>query len=1599
VLVLIGLVVLALILVNVTAVQNYIAKRAVTILAEKLKTNVSVRHVRIDFANRLLIQGLYIEDRHHDTLLYAGEAELKVSDWFYIKGDKPVITYLGLHDAFGHLTRSASSKDWNYQFVIDAFDTGPSDKTKSKNEFELDLKHLDLKNVRFFSDDAWAGDDMDITVGTALIDGREIDLKKRMIDLQRIALTGTSFVMRSYKGGKPPRKGPRPPDPIDTTAFNTGGWVVKLADLRLKDCRYALTSTTKPALKGEFDPEHLDFTGTTLLASNLRIVDDTLRASLDHFETRERCGMQIREIKGDVTVSPNASILDNLVLKTERSTLGPYYAMRYKRFPAFIEYIDSVRMEARLSKSVIDPADIAYFASVFPEYFPRRMKVSGRFDGTVADFKMGGLRYEDGPSTVTGNLRMHGLPDIFKTYIEYEGGSIQTSGSEILRFAPMLKNNPGFNLERLTSINYTGSYKGFIEDFAADGTLQTNLGVIRAKSKLAMPGFETQRSKYETELQAINFYAGPLLNQPFLGAATFTGSISGNGFEPGNAAIRVNVAFDKLGLYGYNYSNIVADGVLQAKTFTGHIQVNDPSISGSFDGTADFKDPGKLTLQARAHILNSDLQTLHLSDPQIFLAADFDIDASGSTLDNFTGKALLNNLNILRGKDRLDLDSVALTSGLTTNGEKFLELNSNGIAARIEGRYQLSQLQYSVQYFLAQYLPSYIPKPSHYAPDQDLRFAITTTAIDSLLLVLKPSIRGFDNSRITGALNTSSQQLSLDVALPYARIGSVRMNNLILNGSGNFSGMKISGDVSDITIGDTLLRLSLNLNSNIAEDSIAFNITTSSPGSYGTATLNGNAVTRGDSIRLTMAPSEFYLNQSRWEVEGGSSVVYRDNYLAVRDLKLHSGLQQINVYSENEADGETALVMNASNLDLGQLSGAAGLAEAGADGRISGNIRVTDLFRNPSAFAMLNASNVKLGADTIGNIFLTGSYNSAKGTVSLEKGTGIFRGMSSMTVEGTLAIDSTSTQHLNGVVTLYDAPLAWLNPVLKGYVSKLSGSVNGKVSIGGTGQLPDVDGKIQLSNATLRVDYLGTLYTIPDAQIGITNTSIVFSAIKLKDIYDNDATLTGSITHDRFRNIRLGLNMKSNEFEVLNLQDYENSSFYGHLVARVESMSVSGTIEDLRMNIRASPADISHLYLPVATGGDIGSYTYVSFKKYGEDQQVYKTAAESKLTINIDAIINPLAEVTLILDPTTGDAINARGTGSLRLEVPAGGDLRMYGNFNIDEGDYTFTFRQLFFKRQFLLQSGSSVRFSGPIAQTTLDVNATYRTRASLYDLLSSEEKSASFIPANEMSDIKRQQDVDVLLNMRKNILQPELSFQLALPEKRSVGTYAYNKFERLNANPRDLFNQVASLLLIGYFIPPEGLGGNTSAAVASGALNNISELLSTNTSAQLTNIVNKLLGDPKLSVDLKYKNYNVADNNLATGPINRNEVKLGLRKNLLNDRLVLEVGSSYDWGRPVSTAATSSNFNLLNDFRIQYLLSKDGRLRLNGFRTNDYDVLLNNGTNISRAGMGISWRKTFDSFPEFWHSSKYYSRQQRRILEEQQKVDSNTLKKVIGDD
>src|SRR5690606_21730296 len=110
------------------------------------------------------------------------------------------------------------------------------------------------------------------------------------------------------------------------------------------------------------------------------------------------------------------------------------------------------------------------------------------------------------------------------------------------------------------------------------------------------------------------------------------------------------------------------------------------------------------------------------------------------------------------------------------------------------------------------------------------------------------------------------------------------------------------------------------------------------------------------------------------------------------------------------------------------------------------------------------------------------------------------------------------------------------------------------------------------------------------------------------------------------------------------------------------------------------------------------------------------------------------------------------------------------------------------------LDYGSSITFTGPIDNTTLNVDGVYRASTRLYDLLSPSEKQLiADLDDREVLQAKMTRDVDVILKMEGSLAEPRLSFALELPDRSGAGTIAYTKLESINSNEQALFNQVAS--------------------------------------------------------------------------------------------------------------------------------------------------------------------------------------------------------------
>ncbi len=1571
---------LAVVLVNFTFVQNFLAQKGAKILADKLKTKVNIEHIRIDFINHLLIQGVYIEDQSHDTLLYAGEIQVRITDILFSK-NTTTLHYAALQNTYVHLYRTASSKVWNYDFIADAFSTGKkSTKTKSK-PIEFDFKKIELENVRIHMDDSWVGEDLDFDIGRLGVNAREFDMTREILNIKAVAIANANISIREYKGGRPPKlkKGHPWEEFYEKPPFNPGNWKVSVSDLSLDGCSFHLLGSDKAPLEGQFDEDHLSVSGIQLLADDINIKGDTLHGNIKHMSARERCGLNIKKLSCKATVSPNASICEDLYLETDHSKLKDYYAMHYKHFPAFNYYIDSVTMVARLKDAVIDERDIAFFAPQLREFPDVILKVSGNGKGTVADLKVNRLNITDGGSIIKGDVSMKGLPDINTTHIAITDAEISTTGKGILRYAPALKDNPNMAIDHIIYAFFKGKYEGTIENFAVDGIITTNLGQITTNLKMEIPGFDAGKAVYSGSVIAENVQIGEFLKQPVLGSVSLKEDFSGSSFDPDLLQLKIDGNVQHIRIDSYTYHNITTHGVVAKKQFNGNIQVDDPNLALSFNGGINYGQKD-IAINATAHLLSCNFKALYLTKDLVTLSADFDLNCTGSNMDNFSGYAKLNNIDLRRNTHRLALDSILVNA----NGDsikRYLSIKSNDIAATINGRYQLSKLPTSVQYYLSRYIPNYIKPPGKYAPDQNFTFKITTNNIDSLFAVTLPMLRGFDSSVFTGSLNMSAKKLTLDASIPHASIGNFNLYNVSILGQGDFDMLGINTTVSNLVIGDSVLNGSLSLTATVAHDSVGFTIATTSSDTSSSLSLNGHIEARSDSLFLSILPSQFYLNQAKWDIGGGSRVVYSDNYLNVQGLSLSSGLQKITAATELE-NKDKDLVINTENLDLGQFGNWAGLAAYQPDGRVNGMIRINKIFSRLLVDVNIKATDVKFNNIDVGTVNLIGNYDNTKKLLSLDPKTGIFNKDASVVASGIMSFDSTSRQKIDGNIVFKNTPVAWATPFLTGVMSHLGGTIEGSVNVGGTAYAPDIEGTINLFKGAFRLDYMGTNYTIPFATVKVNNRRIELGKIMIFDRNSKFAVLSGYFSHNLFSNMRSRIKVTSNEFEVMNLSSYENNLFYGNVIASFDSVTLRGRFTDLRLSVHnVSPAAKSRIFIPVSSSGEAGSYSYVTFKNYNKTQDKIVQKRKDKFSISIDANMNTLAEMVIVLDPSNGDEIRAKGDGRIQIDVPANSDMTMTGLYVVENGTYTYTFNQYLLKRTFRLDAGSTISFNGPFSSTSLNVNATYRVKAKLADLLTETEKRS--LQNAEATDASTPQWVNVKINMAGPLAKPLFTFNLDLEDKHSQNSIAYRKLMLMNSDARSQFTQIATILLTGQFSSPEGIG---SGAAVSGTVNNLSQVISKGASTALTSLLNKITGDKDLNVAVKYTNY--GEQTASAG--SSNEIKLGVNKSLLNDRLQVEVGSTSNWGRPSSTTSSATGLNINGDFRLQYKVTPTSGVRLNAFRSTDYDATLDRS--IVRSGLGVTWRKSFDNLPDFFRGKKFAQREKDMQLKKINDASRDTI-------
>ena len=406
------------------------------------------------------------------------------------------------------------------------------------------------------------------------------------------------------------------------------------------------------------------------------------------------------------------------------------------------------------------------------------------------------------------------------------------------------------------------------------------------------------------------------------------------------------------------------------------------------------------------------------------------------------------------------------------------------------------------------------------------------------------------------------------------------------------------------------------------------------------------------------------------------------------------------------------------------------------------------------------------------------------------------------------------------------------------------------------------------------------------------------------------------------------------DIEAVNLAEGMNESFYGNLFA-TGNVAITGPVHSLLLTADAVTAKTGQLHIPMSGAATAGKSAnllkfiepvrnvyidpYEAMLAKLQDKEHH--AGDFKVRLKVEA--SPNVEAFVEVDRSTGNVLSGQGNGVIELE--AGEDIfNIYGDYTLTSGKYNFSALGLV-SREFNIQSGSSISFSGDIMQSSLDIDAIYNTKASLSTLLADE------------SSVGTRRNVECGIKITEKLSNPRLEFFIEVPD---LNPMIKSRVESALSTEDKVQKQFLSLLISNSFLPDE----------QSGIVNNSSMLYSNVTEAmanQLSNIFHKL--DIPLDLGLKYQ------------PTDQGTdiFDVAVSTQLFNNRVVVNgnIGNKQYEGGGVQN-------DVVGDLDIEIKLNRPGTIRLNLF-SHSADQYSNFLDNSQRNGGGITLQTEFNSFKQ----------------------------------
>lgn len=1507
------LVLLVSVLLYIPPVQNFAVKKAAYYAGKATGMQIGIERIRLSFPLNLTVRGVEVLTTPADTLLTLKSLTVNVRALPLLKKEVLVdaIDLEGVKVNTGTFIEGMEIKGVLGRLYAKADRINLSKEKVTLNTIDLSDTAITL----LLNDTTTKADTTSAAVNWIL-------------SLQKINLDRVAFAMQM------PADSLRLSTYIDKASLKDG--IVDLGASHYGADLFTLTGSTlgydadyQDPVAG-FDPSHIALSNVTISLDSLFYGGRDIKARIRELSAEDRSGLTISSLTGSLHSDSTNINVPQLLLKTPSSEVRLLAMVPWSSFDADPEGNMRVLLTASVGKE-----DVMTFAGELPvdfqKAYPQKpLSLTAGVEGNLSSMLLRQLKGElPGTFRMDVSGTMKSLTDSIrrsgKLNLKAETGNLEF----LLSMLPAAERHR-YNIP--SGMTLTGEAALKNNEYQADLLLREDKGKV-----LLTASFDPGKEAYKADLKVDSLE--PVHFMPLDSLYYLTASIQaeGKGFDPFKSSswAKLDGKLTDIRYGNYNVSDVTMDGSLEKNFLKFDLLSKYPLAEMDLTLNATLL---KKEIQAMviADVTNLDLYGMHLMNDslatsfQLFAEAETDMGKNNRvdvTLGNWelitttgTYKPKTLTLHAQSTKDTTRVSFHAGDLGIVLTGNSDLETMTGKFNKISEGLNKQLEKDSMIN------IPAFKPL----LPDMHL--AVSAGKDNPIYNILQQANISFNNLSLE-AFTSPEEGFRLDAGVYNLMQDTTRIDTI------SFAIRQDSlGLLYDAGVVKTKFRQQApftagvkgKIRNTFADAEVLY---TDGKGDTGILLgLRADKVEEG--LNLHLFPDNPILAFRPFKLNPDNYILYKNEKDIAANVRL-SGDENASlwIHSLPEKDKMEELHLELSQINLDVISKA--FTEIPAmQGILSADMQYAP---SDSSFLVVvdaNIDNLIYEGGRVGELMFSTVYlplADNKHQVDMH----FFRDQNEV-MSATALYKMGKEDHLDGTLDVTHLPLDMVNPFIPDNMASLNGVLEGNMTIKGSSKAPEVNGYIEMDSTSMFVTAVGTSFRVDDKQIVVKDNKILFDEYHIHAAGKNPFVIDGTVDFRNPSRMMADLKLTADHMQLLDVKRNKESMVYGKLLVNLAS-TVKGPLDALMMRgslqllggtnvtyvMKDSPLTVQDRLSDLVT---FTSFEDTLVNRRRQEAPLPLGGLDMLLTIRIDQSVRLNADIT----PDRSSKVELEGGGDLSFQYTPQGDMILNGRYTLSGGIVKYALPIIPLK-EFNIQDGSYVQWSGDPMDPYLDLTATERIRTNV-----TQDGSGS-----------RMVNFDVGIALKQQLENLGLQFVLTAPEDQSMQT-------SLNSMGEDERTKLAVGMIITGMYLANSSGGKQNLNMGA-ALNSF-----------LNSEISNIAGSALKTVDISFGMDSYDENGDGTGG-QRTDYNFSFAKRFWNDRIRIVLGGRISTGENASNSNQTQAF--IDNVSIEYRLDASGTRYVKLFHDKNYESLLEG--EITETGVGIVLRRKMLHMRELFNFKK----------------------------